>query len=39
MARNSGVTSGFSLWFGVKPEVTPELRAMVEEDLRKPKPE
>lgn len=30
---------GFSLWFGVKPEVTPELRAMVEEDLTKPKPE
>ena len=28
---------GFSLWFGVKPEVTPELRAMVEEDLTKPK--
>ena len=30
---------GFSLWFGVTPEVTPELRAMVEEDLTKPKPE
>jgi shikimate dehydrogenase len=28
---------GFSLWFGVKPEVTPELRAMVEADLTKPK--
>ena len=25
---------GFSLWFGVKPEVTPELRALVEADLR-----
>ena len=24
---------GFSLWFGVKPEVTPELRAIVERDL------
>ena len=24
---------GFELWFGVKPEVTPELRAMVEADL------
>jgi len=24
---------GFSLWFGVKPAVTPELRALVEEDL------
>jgi shikimate dehydrogenase len=24
---------GFQLWFGVKPEVTPELRAMVEADL------
>jgi shikimate dehydrogenase len=30
---------GFSLWFGVTPEVTPELRAMVEEDLTKPRPE
>ncbi len=30
---------GFSLWFGVTPEVTPELRAMVEADLVKPKPE
>jgi shikimate dehydrogenase len=30
---------GFSLWFGVTPEVTPELRVMVEEDLTKPKPE
>jgi shikimate dehydrogenase len=25
---------GFSLWFGVKPEVTAELRALVEADLR-----
>lgn len=25
---------GFHLWFGVKPEVTPELRALVEADLR-----
>ena len=25
---------GFALWFGVKPEVTPELRALVEADLR-----
>ena len=25
---------GFSLWFGVRPEVTPELRALVEVDLR-----
>jgi len=24
---------GFELWFGVKPEVTPELRRLVEEDL------
>ena len=24
---------GFTLWFGVKPEVTPELRALVEADL------
>lgn len=24
---------GFELWFGVKPEVTPELRKLVEEDL------
>ena len=24
---------GFELWFGVKPEVTPELRALVEADL------
>jgi shikimate dehydrogenase len=30
---------GFSLWFGVTPEVTPELRAMVEADLTKPTPE
>jgi shikimate dehydrogenase len=28
---------GFSLWFGVKPEVTSELRSMVEADLVKPK--
>jgi shikimate dehydrogenase len=27
---------GFSLWFGVTPEVTPELRALVEKDLAKP---
>ena len=26
---------GFELWFGVKPEVTPELRALVEADLTK----
>ena len=26
---------GFELWFGVKPEVTPELRALVEADLVK----
>jgi shikimate dehydrogenase len=26
---------GFQLWFGVRPEVTPELRALVEEDLLK----
>jgi shikimate dehydrogenase len=26
---------GFQLWFGVKPEVTPELRALVEADLAK----
>jgi shikimate dehydrogenase len=26
---------GFELWFGVKPEVTAELRALVEADLRK----
>jgi len=25
---------GFELWFGVRPEVTPELRAMVEADLK-----
>jgi shikimate dehydrogenase len=25
---------GFSLWFGIRPEVTPELRALVEADLR-----
>lgn len=28
---------GFSLWFGVRPEVTGELRALVEADLLKPK--
>jgi shikimate dehydrogenase len=28
---------GFQLWFGVRPEVTPELRAMVEADLLKMK--
>jgi shikimate dehydrogenase len=28
---------GFSLWFGVRPEVTPELRALVEADLVRPK--
>jgi shikimate dehydrogenase len=27
---------GFELWFGVRPEVTPELRAMVEADLMPP---
>ena len=26
---------GFELWFGVRPEVTPELRALVEADLRR----
>jgi shikimate dehydrogenase len=25
---------GFSLWFGVQPQVTPELRALVEADLK-----
>jgi shikimate dehydrogenase len=25
---------GFELWFGRRPEVTPELRALVEADLR-----
>lgn len=25
---------GFQLWFGVRPEVTPELRALIEKDLR-----
>jgi shikimate dehydrogenase len=24
---------GFELWFGVRPEVTPELRSLVEADL------
>jgi len=28
---------GFSLWFGVRPEVTPELRALIEADLLRPK--
>jgi shikimate dehydrogenase len=28
---------GFQLWFGVRPDVTPELRAMVEADLLKKK--
>jgi shikimate dehydrogenase len=27
--------SGFELWFGIRPEVTPELRALVEADLLK----
>jgi len=26
---------GFSLWFGIRPEVTPELRALLEADLAK----
>jgi len=26
---------GFELWFGQRPEVTSELRAMVEDDLKK----
>ncbi len=26
---------GFELWFGIKPEVTPELRALIEADLTK----
>ncbi len=26
---------GFSLWFGVRPEVTAELRRLLEADLRK----
>jgi shikimate dehydrogenase len=26
---------GFELWFGARPEVTPELRALVEADLTK----
>ncbi len=26
---------GFTLWFGVRPDVTPELRALIEVDLRK----
>jgi shikimate dehydrogenase len=29
---------GFELWFGIRPEVTPELRAMVEADLAPPAP-
>jgi shikimate dehydrogenase len=28
---------GFSLWFGVRPQVTPELRALIEADLVRPK--
>jgi shikimate dehydrogenase len=28
---------GFSLWFGVRPEVTPQLRALIEADLLRPK--
>jgi shikimate dehydrogenase len=28
---------GFQLWFGIRPEVTPQLRAMVEDDLLKKK--
>ena len=28
---------GFSLWFGVRPEVTAELRALIEADLDRPK--
>ena len=28
---------GFELWFGVRPEVTPELRALVEADLLRQK--
>jgi shikimate dehydrogenase len=28
-------TRGFSLWFGVRPQVTPELRAMIEADIAK----
>lgn len=28
---------GFSLWFGVQPQVTPELRALIEADLVRPK--
>jgi shikimate dehydrogenase len=28
---------GFERWFGSKPQVTPELRALVEADLKKPK--
>ncbi len=30
---------GFERWFGIKPEVTPELRALVEADLDATKPE
>jgi shikimate dehydrogenase len=29
---------GFELWFGIRPEVTPELRALVEADLGVPPP-
>jgi shikimate dehydrogenase len=28
---------GFQLWFGIRPEVTPELRKLVEDDLLKKK--
>jgi len=28
---------GFELWFGIRPQVTPDLRALVEADLRKKK--
>ena len=28
---------GFSLWFGVRPEVTPDLRALIEADLAQAK--
>jgi shikimate dehydrogenase len=30
---------GFSLWFGVRPQVTPELRQLVEDDLRRTSPQ
>jgi shikimate dehydrogenase len=25
---------GFERWFGVRPEVTPEVRALIEDDIR-----